>query len=92
MAPALRVEVNPVNLRDAGEIERAVAAFARTTNGGLILTASGAAIRHRDLVVTLAAGHKLPAVYWGRLFAAAGGLVPCVSIDYRAGPVNTTFA
>jgi putative tryptophan/tyrosine transport system substrate-binding protein len=74
MAPALRVEVNPINLRDADEIERAVAAFARTPNGGLILTASGAAIRHRDLVVALAAGHKLPAVYWERFFVAAGGL------------------
>jgi len=69
------VEVSPINLRDTDEIERAVAAFARTPNGGLILTASGAAIRHRDLVITLAARHKLPAVYWERFFVAAGGLV-----------------
>jgi putative ABC transport system substrate-binding protein len=75
MAPALRVEVSPINLRDTDEIERAVAAFARTPNGGLILTASGAAIRHRDLVITLAARHKLPAVYWERFFVAAGGLI-----------------
>jgi len=75
MAPALSVEVSPINLRDTDEIERAVAAFARTPNGGLILTASGAAIRHRDLVITLAARHKLPAVYWERFFVAAGGLV-----------------
>ena len=66
--------MNPINLLDAGEIERAVAAFARMPNGGLILTASGAAIPHRDLVVALAARHKLPAVYWERFFVAAGGL------------------
>jgi ABC-type uncharacterized transport system substrate-binding protein len=75
IAPALRVEVSPVNLRDAGDIERAVVAFARTPNGGLILTASGAAIRNRDLIITLAARHKLPAVYWERFFATAGGLM-----------------
>ena len=74
MAPAFRVEVNAVNLRDAGEIERAVAAFARTPNGGLIMTASGAAIRYRELVITLAARHKLPAIYWERFFVTAGGL------------------
>jgi putative ABC transport system substrate-binding protein len=74
-APALRVEVNPVNMRDAGEIERAVAAFARAPNGGLIAAAQGAAALHRDLIVTLAARHKLPAVYFERFFVAAGGLV-----------------
>jgi putative ABC transport system substrate-binding protein len=74
VAPTLRVEVNPVNMRDAGEIERAVAAFARTPNGGLILTGSAAAILHRDLIITLAARHKLPAVYYDRVFVAAGGL------------------
>jgi ABC-type uncharacterized transport system substrate-binding protein len=75
VAPSLRVEVNPVNVRDAGEIERAVAAFARAPNGGLIVTASPLAQRHRDLIVALAAGHKLPAIYPFRYFAAAGGLV-----------------
>jgi len=75
VAPSLRVEVNPVNVRDAGEIERAVAAFARAPNGGLILTPGGAAIRHRDLIITLAARHKLPAVYNERSFVAAGGLI-----------------
>jgi putative ABC transport system substrate-binding protein len=60
VAPSLRVEVNPVNMRDAGEIERAVAAFARAPNGGLIVTAGPSATRHRDLIVTLAARHKLP--------------------------------
>ena len=74
-APSLRVEVNPVNVRDAAEIERAVAAFARAPNGGLIVTASPLAQRHRDLIVTLAARHKLPAVYFDRVFAAAGGLI-----------------
>jgi putative ABC transport system substrate-binding protein len=75
VAPSLRVEVSPVNMRDAGEIERAVAAFARSPNGGLIVTPSGPAFVHRDLIVTLAARHKLPAVYNERSFAAAGGLV-----------------
>jgi putative ABC transport system substrate-binding protein len=75
VAPSLRVEVNPVNVRDTGEIERADAAFARTANGGLIVTASGPATRHRDLIVTLAARFKLPAVYYERLFVAAGGLI-----------------
>ena len=75
VAPSLRVEVNPVNVRDAGEIERAVAAFARAPNGGLIVTASGRRTLHRDLIVTLAARHKLPAVYCERSFVAAGGLV-----------------
>jgi putative ABC transport system substrate-binding protein len=74
-APSLRVEVIPVNLRDAGEIERAVAAFARSGNGGLITTGGGSAIRYRDLIVTLAARHKLPAVYYERSFVTAGGLI-----------------
>ena len=75
MAPSLRVEVNPVDMRDAPEIERAVAAFARSGNGGLITTGSGSAIRHRDLIVTLAAQHKLPAIYFERFFPAHGGLI-----------------
>jgi putative ABC transport system substrate-binding protein len=75
VAPLLRVEVNPVNMRDAGEIERAVVAFARSPNGGLIVTAGGPTAVHRDLIVTLAAQHKLPAVYFDRSFVAAGGLI-----------------
>ena len=75
VAPSLGVEVSPVNLRDAGEIERAVAAFARSPNGGLIVTASALASVHRDLIITLAARHKLPAVYFERYFVAAGGLI-----------------
>jgi putative ABC transport system substrate-binding protein len=74
-APSLRVEVIPINMRDAGEIERAITAFARSGNGGLITTAGGSALRHRDLIITLAAQNKLPAVYWERFFVAAGGLI-----------------
>ena len=68
VAPSLGIEVSPVNVRDAGEIERAVTAFARSPNGGLIVTGSGLAGSHRDLIVTLAARHKLPAVYSDRFF------------------------
>ena len=75
VAPSLRVEVTPVNMRDAPEIERAIAAFARSPNGGLILTASALAVVHSDLIITLAARHKLPAVYVTRFFAVAGGLI-----------------
>ena len=75
VAPPLKVEVTPVNMRDAGEIERAIAAFARAPNGGLILTASGTARLHRELIIMLAARHKLPAVYYERFFVAGGGLI-----------------
>ncbi len=74
-APSLRMEVNPVNMRDAAEIERAFAAFARSPNGGLIVTPSGPAFVHRDVIIALAARHKLPAIYSDRNFVAAGGLV-----------------
>jgi putative ABC transport system substrate-binding protein len=79
-APSLGVEVNPINVSDAGDIERAVTAFARSSNGGLIVTASGLTIVHRDLINTLAARHKLPAVYFERLFVAAGGLISYGSV------------
>jgi ABC-type uncharacterized transport system substrate-binding protein len=75
VAPMLKVEVTPIDLRDAGTIEQAVETFARSQNGGLIVVGSGASIRHRDLIVTLAARHKLPAVYWERFFVVAGGLI-----------------
>jgi putative ABC transport system substrate-binding protein len=75
VAPLLRMEVNPVNMPDASEIERAVAAFARLPNGGLIVVAGGSAQRHRDFIVTLAARHKLPTVYFERSFVAAGDLI-----------------
>jgi putative ABC transport system substrate-binding protein len=74
-APSFRTETIPVNVRDAGEIERAVAAFAHRPNGGLIATATGQTVAHRDLIVTLAARHKLPTVYYERFFVAAGGLM-----------------
>ena len=75
VAPSLRVEVNPVNVGGAAEIERAVAAFARAPNGGLIATGGGRIRFHRDLIVKLAARHKLPAVYYDRVFVDSGGLI-----------------
>jgi putative ABC transport system substrate-binding protein len=75
VAPSVGVEVSPVNIRDAGEIERAVAAFARSANGGLIVTGSALAQLHRNLIITLAARHKLPAVYFERFFVTGGGLI-----------------
>ena len=75
VAPSLRVEVNPINMREAGEIERAVTAFARSPGGGLVVVASPAATRHRDLIIKLAARHKLPAIYYERFFVAGGGLI-----------------
>jgi putative ABC transport system substrate-binding protein len=75
VAPSLSLEVIPVNMRDAGEIEQSVKTFARSPNGGLVVAASGTAVRYRDLIITLAAQNKLPAVYWERFFVAAGGLI-----------------
>jgi ABC-type uncharacterized transport system substrate-binding protein len=75
VAPMLRVEVSAFNKRDADEIERAITAFAQSPNGGLILTAGGPAFVHRDLIITLAARYKLPAIYFERAFVAAGGLL-----------------
>jgi putative ABC transport system substrate-binding protein len=75
VAPSLRVEVNPVNVGGAAEIERAVAAFARAPNGGLIATGGGRMRSHRDLIVKLAARHKLPAVYYDRVYVDSGGLI-----------------
>ena len=75
VAPTVGVDVIPVSVRDAAEIERAVAAFARASNGGLVVTSSALTVRHRDLIIALAVQHKLPAVYYERLFASAGGLI-----------------
>jgi len=75
VAPSVGVEVSPINLRDAGEIERAVAAFARSSNGGLIVTSGAGAVLHRELIIRLAASYKLPAVYYRRYFVTSGGLI-----------------
>ena len=75
VAPSVGVEVSPVNVTDTSEIERAVAAFAREPNGGLVVTASALAFIHRELIVTLAARHNLPAVYSARDFVTSGGLI-----------------
>jgi putative ABC transport system substrate-binding protein len=83
VAPSLGVELNPVDVRDAGEIERAITAFARAGNGGLIVTSSALATRHRNLIITLAARHKLPAIYAGRWFVSDGGLLS-YGPDYTA--------
>jgi putative ABC transport system substrate-binding protein len=86
VAPSLGVEAIPVNVYDAGEIERSVGAFARSSNGGLIVTGGALTNTHRDLISALAARHRLPAVYPYRYFVAAGGLIsygPDVIDSYR---------
>ena len=87
VAQSLNVEVNPVNVRDAGDIERGITTFARSTNGGLIVTGFAVASFHRDLIITLAARHKLPTVYYRRIFVDAGGLVSYGSsiVDHSRG-------
>jgi len=75
VAPYLRMEVTPIDVRDPAEMERTVAAFAGSPNGGLIITANGAAVVHRSLIIAMAARHKLPTVYWQRHFVEAGGLI-----------------
>ena len=75
MAPSLRMEVIPINIGEAGEFERSVAAFARVPNGGLVVTPSAPTLLHRNLIVTLAARYKLPAIYAERTFTAGEGLV-----------------
>jgi putative ABC transport system substrate-binding protein len=75
VAPSFGVELSPVDVRDAGEIERAVTAFARSPNSGLIVTAGALTNVHRELIITVAARHRLPAVYPARFFVTAGGLI-----------------
>jgi putative ABC transport system substrate-binding protein len=70
-APSFGLELRPVDVRDAGEIERTIAAFAQDSNGGIIVTGSPGASVHRDLIVSLAAKHRLPAIYFARFFVAA---------------------
>jgi len=74
-APSFGVEVRPVSVRDANEIERAVTAFARSSNGGLIVTGSTLTAVHRDLIIALAARHRLPGVYPFRYYATSGGMI-----------------
>jgi putative ABC transport system substrate-binding protein len=86
VGPSIGVEVSPVNVRDAGEIERAISEFARSSNGGLIVTGSALTAVHRNLIITLAAKHKLPTVYFERIFVTDGGLIsygPDVLDQYR---------
>ena len=83
VAPSFGVELTPVNMRDAAEVERAVAAFARGSNGGLIVTGSAMALVHRNLIIRLAARYKLPAIYYARNLVADGGL-----ISYGPDPVD----
>jgi len=74
-APSLGVEVSPVNVHDASEIERGVTAFARSGNGGLVVTGSPLSLVHRELIIALSARHKLPAIYFLRAFVTDGGLI-----------------
>ena len=75
VAPSLGMELSPIGVGDASEIERAITAFARSPNSGLIATGSVLATRHRELIIALAARHKLPSVYFERLFVISGGLI-----------------
>jgi hypothetical protein len=75
VAPSLGVELRPVDMRNAGEIERAITVFAASSNGGLIITGSAAATVHRELIIALAARHRLPAVYYARYYVTGGGLI-----------------
>ena len=96
LASSLRIEVNPINIGSAEEIERAIASFTRVANGGLIVTAAGSVELHRDSIVASAARHKLPAVYPVRNYVVAGGLIS-YGIDYvdqyrrAAGYVDRIF-
>ena len=93
VSPSLGVELRPVGVADANEIERGITAFARDPHGALILTNSPAALRHREMIIGLAARHKLPAVYPYRFFATEGGLVtygPARSSLTDARPATST--
>jgi putative ABC transport system substrate-binding protein len=84
LAPAsLGGELTPIDVRDAGEIERAIGAFARERNGGLIVTGSQSAVTHRDLIISLATRYRLPNVYGFRYYTAAGGLA-----SYGPDPID----
>jgi ABC-type uncharacterized transport system substrate-binding protein len=86
VAQSLGAELKPIGLRDANEIERAVTAFARSPNAGLIVVVSAASLTHRELIITLAARHRLPTVYAYRVFVTHGGLItysPDIASQYR---------
>jgi putative ABC transport system substrate-binding protein len=83
VAPSFGVELTPIDVRDGSEIERAVATFVRNARAGLIITTGQMTLVHRDLIISLAARHALPAVYWNRFYPAAGGL-----ISYGPDPVD----
>jgi putative tryptophan/tyrosine transport system substrate-binding protein len=96
VAPSLGVVPSPIDVRDAAEIERAITTFARSPNSGLIVTGSAGATVHRNLIITLAARHQLPAIYFERVFIASGGLIsygPDYIDQYRqaAGYVDRIF-
>ena len=75
VSPSVGMDVSPINARDASEMERAITAFERSANGGLIVTSGASSVRHRDLIIMLAARHKLPTVYYSREFVTRGGLL-----------------
>ena len=75
VAPSVGVDVTAINSRDAAEIERSITAFLRKRDGGLVVTGGSGSIIHRELIITLAARHKLPTIYWQRIFTAGGGLI-----------------
>ena len=75
LAPSLRIQLRPIDMRDAGDIERAIIAFADEPNGGLIVPSSARGLIHRDLIISLAARHRLPAIYAYRIHVASGGLI-----------------
>jgi putative ABC transport system substrate-binding protein len=86
VAPSHRIEVTPINVRNVSEFERSIIAFARAPNGGLLVASGSGVLRHRNLIITLAARHKLPAIYSQRLFVTNGGLIsygPDRTIMYR---------
>jgi putative ABC transport system substrate-binding protein len=90
VGPSVGLDVSPINVRDGDEIERGIAAFARSGGGGLIVTGSAQGVVHRKLIISLAARHKLPAVYWDRATVADGGLVsygPDLIDQYRQAAV-----
>jgi putative ABC transport system substrate-binding protein len=81
VAPSFGVELSPIGVRDAGEIERAITAFARRSNGGLIVTGSALAVFHRELIIALAARHGLPAIYSQRFYVTGGGLISYGAVE-----------